>query len=189
MHSYLLTKLLSLLLIQPYFNLGDKDAEGLILKNFKSNIQKNRFIVIPIHAGTGAGGHWTLLSFDTETGEFEHYNSLLPKGERSIGHESNENAEKMANFIFKNCLKEIETQSSQSSTPKGLVHHLDDCLQQMPGSNDCGICVVLYVLMIAIEGKNTILEDPIAQCNRMRRTLYTRILNSINAQPTAKRLL
>ncbi|KAI7997040.1 hypothetical protein LOK49_LG10G01827 [Camellia lanceoleosa] len=86
-----------------------------------------------IHFSMCHDGHWTLVVYDTEEGTWKHYNPMRQRGDRADVHYS------VATLLT---LREfgLDEQSIMANFNSSL-EAVTKCLQQKPGTLDCGVLV------------------------------------------------
>ncbi|RZC53821.1 hypothetical protein C5167_012679 [Papaver somniferum] len=143
---------------------------GAVIEGFIDKMDYSvRFLFVPLLTSLGDVNHWTLLSFDFETGEFYHYNSLA-----STGEECRKSAESMKQrivsaFAQHDAKLPCDQQASQPTTYS--LHNLT-CCEQI--GNDCGLHVFYYMKSLLKGNMST--DDIREKVHNMRPKLALKIL-------------
>ncbi|KAI8010837.1 hypothetical protein LOK49_LG06G02903 [Camellia lanceoleosa] len=112
-----------------YLNVYTKAARG------------SRYTVYPIYHAN----HWTVMVYDSDTGDWKHYNSLRPR--RGVRDEHyNEALKVWVSEHHNNFVKpRIRIQDVEAEDFNGKLTSVVDCPQQAPESSDCGIFVCFII--------------------------------------------
>ncbi|RZC88215.1 hypothetical protein C5167_016021 [Papaver somniferum] len=143
---------------------------GAVIEGFIDKMDYSvRFLFVPLLTSLGDVNHWTLLTFDFETGEFYHYNSLA-----STGEECRKSAESMKQRIV-SAFAQHDAKlpcDQQASQPTTYSLHNPTCCEQI--GNDCGLHVCYYMKSLLKGNMST--DDIREKVHNMRPKLALKIL-------------
>ncbi|RZC51756.1 hypothetical protein C5167_020182 [Papaver somniferum] len=143
---------------------------GAVIEGFIDKMDYSvRFLFVPLLTSLGDVNHWTLLSFDFETGEFYHYNSLA-----STGEECRKSAESMKQRIV-SAFAQHDAKlpcDQQASQPTTYSLHNPTCCEQI--GNDCSLHVCYYMKSLLKGNMST--DDIREKVHNMRPKLALKIL-------------
>ncbi|RZC60031.1 hypothetical protein C5167_021784 [Papaver somniferum] len=143
---------------------------GAVIEGFIDKMDYSvRFLFVPLLTSLGDVNHWILLTFDFETGEFYHYNSLA-----STGEECRKSAESMKQRIVSSFAQHDAKLpcDQQASQPTTYSLHNPTCCEQI--GNDCGLHVCYYMKSLLKGNMST--DDIREKVHNMRPKLALKIL-------------